>query len=244
MQTVQPDRILDSRVRHVEVDAARLLLILHQFARGLGDLEQRLSRWPAREVSRYLTPEYYLQKLDFLLRYPAHLSYELVELHRLGVAAASDVEAVKDDVRRILREREPELRTTPFRRFWHGAYENLDRVEAWWHARQVVYVHVEPRGRASSAARPQKYFFLTPLGEQVARDLAERVEHARWYHERVALIRQYFGALTPSELKELQYANPGYREAQLNEFIPDLSLDELERTFARVFGEDIHVGRD
>src|SRR5690606_19822890 len=112
----------------------------------------RLGRWPTREVSRYLTPEYYLQKLDFLLRYPAYLSYELVELHRLGIAAASDAEAVKDEVRRILREREPELLTSPFRRFWHGAYENLDRVEAWWHARGLVYVHVEPRGAAGSGA--------------------------------------------------------------------------------------------
>lgn len=230
--------------RYVEVDAARLLLVIAGFARDASGILENMAHWGGREVSRYLTPEYYLQKLDFLLRNPAYLARELLEVHRQGVPEASDGQAIKAAVRAIYEDREPELNTLPFKRFWHGAYENLDRVEAWWHARALVYVHVERRGEAGSVARPQKYFFLTPLGEQVAVELVERVEHARWYYNRIALIHEYLGGLTPSALKELQYGHPEYREADLNDFIPSLTSDDLEFAFAEIFGEPLLAIQD
>ncbi|MBM7115714.1 hypothetical protein [Archangium primigenium] len=222
--------------RPVEVDAARLLLVVNRFATTPDDTIHQLRCWPARVVSRYLTPEYYLQKLDFLVRYPAYLAYELVELHRLGVLSALDATAVQADVRTLLGDREPELRTDPFRRFWRGAYESLDRVEAWWHARGLVFVGHERRGAEGSPVRPQKYFFLTPEGERIAISLVAKVGHARWYEDRISLIHRYFGALRPAEVKSLQYSHPPYREAQLNEFIPDLAIEEIERNFAETFG--------
>ena len=221
--------------RLVEVDAARLLLVLDRFAAVHDDSIRALRCWPGRPVSRVLTPEYYLQKLDFLVRYPAYLAYELIELHRLGVPSALDAAAVQGEVRRVLDDREPELLTDPFIRFWRGAYESLDRVEAWWHARNLVFIGHERRGAEGSVQR-QKYFFLTPQGEEVAGTLVAAVPHAAWYAERITLIHRYFGCLRPSELKSLQYAHPSYREAQLNEHIPDLGVEEIEQNFAQTFG--------
>lgn len=222
--------------RPVEVDAARLLLVVDRFASVPDDAVRQLRCWPSRPVSRYLTPEYYLQKLDFLVRYPAYLVYELIELHRLGVPSAADAATVQADVRALLAEREPELRTDPFRRFWRGAYESLDRVEAWWYSRELVYIGYERRGAEDSPTRPQKYYFLTLEGERIAHSLLEKVDHVRWYADRIDLIYRYFGALRPAEVKSLQYSHPAYREAQLNEFIPDLATDEIERNFAETFG--------
>jgi hypothetical protein len=221
--------------RLVEVDAARLLLVVDRFAAVPDDATRHLRCWPARPVARFLTPEYYLQKLDFLVRYPAYLAYELIELHRLRVPSATNAAAVQEEVRRVLEDREPELLTDPFVRFWRGAYESLDRVEAWWYARNLVLTGHERRGLEGSVQR-QKYFFLTPQGEEVARMLVSDVPHAAWYAERITLIHRYFGALTPSELKSLQYAHPSYREAQLNEHIPDLAVEEIEHNFAHTFG--------
>ena len=73
--------------RFVEVDAARLLLILARFARGSEELPAHLRCLPVYPFVRYFTPEYYLHKLDFLLRYPRYFIYELTELFRLGVIA-------------------------------------------------------------------------------------------------------------------------------------------------------------
>lgn len=221
--------------RPVEVDAARLLLVVNQFAVPPDEATRRLRCWPSHPVARVLTPEYYLQKLDFLVRYPAYLAYEFIELYRLGVPSAADADVVQTEVRNLLSDREPELRTDPFRRFWRGAYESLDRVEAWWYAHGLVFVGHERLG-AQASVRRQKYFFLTADGERIARSLVEEVDHARWYAERIALIQRYFGELTPAQLKSLQYSHPSYRDAQLNEYIPDLAMEEIERNFAETFG--------
>lgn len=148
--------------RFVEVDAARLLLIISRFAVLPTDDTRALRCWPPREVSRVLSPEYYLQKLDFLVRNPSYLAYELMELYRLGVPDASDINSVKTDVRSFICGREPEQHTDPFRRSWRGAYENIDRVEAWWYSRGLVYTGFERRGPVGGEAAPWKYFFLTP----------------------------------------------------------------------------------
>lgn len=225
--------------RPVEVDAARLLLILYRFAHEPTTLDRGLRCWPAHDVSRVLSPEYLLQKLDFLVRYPAYLAYELVEMHSHGMLAAADGAAVKGVIRSLLADREPELRTLPFRRFWRGAYESIDRVQAWWHARELVFVGHERRGGEGSAARPTKYFFLTPKGEETAARLVAALEHARWYDERIRLIHAYYGTLTAAEIKQMQYSHAPYRDAQINEYIPDLLLDDVEATFERVFGEPL-----
>lgn len=230
--------------RPVEVDAARLLLILSRFARDPDSEIDGLRCRPDRPFVRYLSPEYYLQKLDFLVRYPSYLAYELVELHDRGISAAADASEVQRTVRSLVGGREPEIRTTPFRKFWRGAYERLDAVVAWWYCRELVYVGQEPRREGATASRPQKYFFLTALGEGTASRLAADVPDARWYVERISLIHHYFGGLSPAELKHLQYSHAPYREAQLNEYIPDLSPADVEQNFERVFGtalEPVHV---
>jgi hypothetical protein len=66
--------------------------------------------------------------------------------------AAADDRDVQAVVRELVSEREPEYRTVPFRRFWRGAYESVDRVEAWWYARELVYTGMERRGGVASLA--------------------------------------------------------------------------------------------
>lgn len=226
--------------RFVEVDAARLLLILARFAAPINDQVRRLPCFPAHEVARHFTPEYYLQKLDFLVRYPGYLAYELTELHRLDIEAARDGDDLMRLIRTVLHEREPELMTLPYRKFWRGAYERLDDVEAWWYARRLVYTALEPKG----GARPQKHYFLTHLAETEARRLVGAVEHARWYAQRVDLVHRFFGGMPAARVKELQYDHYAYRQAQLNEIIPDLPPEEIAANFARVFGEPLGVNLD
>jgi hypothetical protein len=218
----------------VEVDAARLLLILAQFSaevHGTHDLGLPI---PSRPFLRHFTPEYYLHKLDFLLRYPNYFAYELVELRRLEIAGESDTASIREIVSGILQDREPELRTQPFRRFWRGAYERIDQVEAWWYARELVYITLEPRGQAPS----QKHYFLSPMGLDTAERLVRDVPEVAWYAGRIALLHRFFGSLTPAQLRDLQYAHQLYREAQLQERIPDLAPEEVEKHLATALGEE------
>lgn len=227
------------RERPLEVDAARLLLILHQFATVPTPATRALRCWPRRPVERHFSPEYYLQKLDFLVRYPAYLAFELIELHRLRIPGAEDGALVQRTVQGILRARVQEPDTLAFRKFWRGAYEAIDHVEGWWYAKELVYVGFQPRGQADSPGRPQKHYFLTAQGAATAEALPTAVAHARWYAERIRLIHRFFGTLRPSEVKSLQYAHESYRAAQIGEFIPDLAMDDIAANFRVVFGADL-----
>lgn len=232
------------RVKYVEVESVRLLLILNRFALPVDDKARQLQCWLEQPVVRYFTPEYKLQKLDFLVRYPTYFAYELIELHRMQVHSARDRDEIMSIVRTILSDKEPDRRTDLYQKFLHGAYERLDAVESWWHSRKLVYRGFERRGDINSTARPQKYYFLTEKGEQIATELVAAVEHARWYDERICLIHRHFSGFSAEELKRLQYSHPPYREAQLADEIPDLSLNELFTNFERIFGEPVGVDFD
>ncbi len=241
---MSPTLGLESQEQTVEVGAARLLLILHHFAREPDTATRALRCWPARDVSRHLTPEYYLQKLDFLLRYPSYLAYELIELHAAGVPEAADAAEVRAVITDVVAQKEPDFRTMPFRKFWRGAYERIDHVEAWWYARELVYTGIEPRGAADSPARPQKHYFLTPKGEAEAVRLVTEVEHARWYDARIRLLRRFFGGLTAAQLKALQYSHLPYRQAQLAGYIPDLAPDDVAANYRRVFARPLTLPQE
>lgn len=221
--------------RYVEVDAARLLLVLTKFAHEIGEETRSLDCFPQRQVIAHFSPEYLLQKLDFLLRYPKYLAYELIELHRQGIPAAKDRNIIMDVVTLIYREEEKVPRTQHFRKFWRGAYERIDRVEAWWHSRELVYTDCERRGGSG----PRKHFFLTQKGLDEASRLTDQVPDARWYADRISIIHRFFGGLKASEIKELQYQHQSYRQAQLDEMIPDLTQEEVERIYFQVFEEPL-----
>jgi len=221
--------------KFVEVDAARLLLILHQFSVPCEDLVKHAKFYPKREVERHFRSEYHLQKLDFLVRYPGYFAYEIIELHRMKVATASNSDVVRAEVHSILNDREPELRTQPFRRFWYGAHERLNEVEAWWHARGLVFTGIERR----TDGKPQKHYFLTAEAGKVANTLINVVPHAHWYDVRIRLIRQFFGTLSANGIRNLQYSHPTYCNAQIARTIPDLPIREVIAHYERVFGEPL-----
>jgi hypothetical protein len=220
--------------RYVEVDAARLMIILNNFAVPIDEVARQLKCFPSQIVTRYFTPEYKLQKLDFLVRYPTYFAYELVELYRMQLFPM-DGKEIMTIIRRLLADNEPELRTSFYRKFLRGAYENIDAVESWWYLRKLVYCRFEQRG----TARPQKYYFLTEYADQVTNKLIENVDHAEWYDKRIKLIYRFFSSFSAEKLKTLQYSHSAYRDAQLNEEIPDLSEDDLIENFQKVFGETL-----
>lgn len=225
--------------RFIEVDAARLLILLAIFAEPVDDRARALRCFPRHDVAWHFTPEYRLQKLDFLLRYPTYFAYELTELCRTDQIPSEQHAEAKEIIRTVFAEREPDLQTDLFRKFWRGAYQRLDDVESWWHARALVFTGTV----RVSDMRSQKHYFVTHRGAAVAEKLAHQVEHAAWWQRRVRLIHRFFGALSAAQLKELQYSHPSYRQAQLDEVIPDLLPDDVEKNFADVFSEPMEVAR-
>jgi hypothetical protein len=222
---------------YFEVDATRLLLVLARFARPKSEKTFPVSSAPAAPFIAHFASEYYLQKLDFLLCYPSYFIFELTELYQSGDSAAADRELIVTTIRQIHRDQDPDIRTIPIRKFLRGAYERRDDVEAWWYATELVFVKFQLRG----AAKPWKHYFLTQKGQELADRLTTNVLCAKWYADRIALIHRFLGHFSAVEIKARQYRHPRYREAHLNEFIPDLTFEEISANFKQVFGEPLEV---
>ena len=223
----------------VEVDAARLLLILDRFARPADEGAFPRDCAPTEPFVAHFASEYYLQKLDFLLRYPAYFIHELTELYQANDPVASNRSLVISTIRQIEFDNEPELQTIPFRKFWRGAYERLDDVEAWWWSRELVFTRFSRRGMAA----PWKHYFVTQQGRDIAGRLVQKVPHAAWYGRRIAQIHRFMGHLSATDIKARQYRHARYRDANLNQFIPDLTAEEIAENFEQVFGEKLGVAR-
>jgi hypothetical protein len=221
----------------IEVDAARLLLILARFSRPSTELTYPPTCAPKDPFIAHFASEYYLQKLDFLLRYPSYFIHELTELFQSGDTVAADKNLITQTIRKIHGDHEPELQTIPFRKFWRGAYERRDDVEAWWWARALVFIKFELRGNAS----PWKHYFLTQAGRDIAERLVKNVPHAKWYSDRIEQIHYFMGHLSAADIKGRQYRHAKYRQANLNEFIPDLTAEEIADNFRQVFGQPLEV---
>src|SRR6185503_5993298 len=115
----------------------------------------------------------------------------------------------------------------PFICFWRGAYERRDHVEAWWYSRSLVFMGREVRGNGPR----WKHYFLTSKGIEIAGRLRASVEQAAAYATRIEQIHHFMGHLSATQIKERQYRHQPYREANLNQLIPDLSDRDIEENF-------------
>jgi hypothetical protein len=75
----------------------------------------------------------------------------------------------------------------------------------------------------------QKEYYLTNYGvEKIEKGLA-KLSSLKWYVDRCELIKKYFGDLSGTELKQMQYEHPEYRDANWNEKIQDIETRVRKR---------------
>lgn len=188
----------------------RVLLILYFFSEEYEEpMEPTLGRVFYSEVK--------IQKIDFLLRYPSYLCFELLRLHQeTGVPSGADVQRI---VSTIFANGEPELRTDEMKRFFYGAYQDLDDIIGFL---KLVGL-VEFRKRTSLGLKDiRKAYFLTHDGIQRIEQGLVNVPSANWYFERCQLIKRYFADASGTQLKNRQYAIEEYRETPLGDYIQDI----------------------
>ena len=99
----------------------RVLLILYFFSE---DTEDAINS----ELVKIFRTETKIQKIDFLIRYPSYLCFELLRL--VEEDTGQNIEEIKETVKLIFKDNEPKLRTDEMKRFFYGAYEELDDIVA------------------------------------------------------------------------------------------------------------------
>ena len=172
-------------------DRIRIFFILYFFSEEYNNPQ-------FSNLKRVFKTEVKLQKLDFLVRNPDYLAYELLALAQQHDSMRTDV---KEIVKNIFNTREPILRKLEMERFLFGAYEDLDDVIAFLDAFGLIKFDSNKDSRLYTVEK--QYFITSKAVEKMHRSNNDYGE-LLWYINRCKLIKTYFGHLSGSQLKERQ----------------------------------------
>lgn len=202
-------------------NTVRILLILYFFSDKYEDKNN-----PDRVM--IFKNEVRLQKINFLIRYPSYLAYELMEIIKCH---PDETETIKNIIIDIFKNDEPQLRTEEMERFLYGAWESLDKVIAF--LKSFNFIKHDSRVKSNLKKYDKKYF-LTIFGASRIEQGLSQIESLKWYAQRCQLIKKYFGDMTGTELRIRQYSHPEYSATALSEKIIDIE-QKTKATFQEKF---------
>lgn len=199
-------------------DAVRLLVLLHV----AGD---RPPPDPPRpDAVAAIIAESRLQAMDFWLRNPDYLAYELLDLYK----SHEDPELL-DAARQLAADEE---RHFPVQRFFYGAYTELDAPLMLLRCYDLAW---DVRRDPSLGRR--RDFYLLEAGERVLEDELQQEADLAWYAQRAAWVTRVAGDTPGSELKAHQKRLPTYRDIEWGEYIEPVREAVRQRIQAIEEGE-------
>lgn len=202
----------------------RVLFILYFFSKPYKKVNE-----PNRTT--IFETEVRIQKIDFLIRNPDYLAYEILSLVNEG--GHQNKEEVQVIVSDIFKNKEPTIRKHEMERFFFGAYEDLDDIIAFLKA--FDFIDFESEKSTSGNVIGKKYFITKHGEEKIKRGISE-IPLISWYSERCKLIHRFFGNLSGSELKMRQYQIQKYRDTPLNQYIESIE-QETKNIYLDMYGE-------
>lgn len=171
-----------------------------------------------------------LQALDFWVRYPDYLANELInEFEEKGDPADLDL------ARRILDDREPDLRRVPMIRFHFGAYEPIHNALSI--LRSLDLVRQQKSGKPGRVS--ETTYLLMAAGRDAMQSLADSAPELAWYRDRAEVAVRVAGGSGGAALKGRQYLQEEYAATPLNSTIPP--IEERVRVRLRKIDEGVSV---
>ncbi|MCX2492638.1 hypothetical protein OQX63_04090 [Pedobacter sp. PF22-3] len=213
---------LDEQVRMYK-DRLRIFLILFYFSDEYTSTEHP-------EYKKIFKSEVRIQKIDFLIRNPDYLAYELL------LIAANDPtkkQEIKQIVKSIYDTAEPQLRRLEMERFFFGAYEDIDDVIGF--LKSIGFIGFTSK-KSTDLKTIEKQYFVTKYAITKANAGINNLPALEWYAKRCELIKKYFGDLSGSQLKVLQYQIDEYRNTSFKNFIGEIS-ETVKNDFYKMFNE-------
>lgn len=213
---------LEEQVRMYK-DRLRIFLILFYFSDDFTSVEHP-------EFRKIFKSEVRIQKIDFLIRNPDYLAYELL------IIAANDLgkmQEIKQIVKSIFDTAEPQLRRLEMERFFFGAYEDIDDVISF--LKSIGFVGFTSK-KSSDLKTIEKQYFVTQHAMTKAKSAINDLPALKWYTKRCELIKRYFGNLSGSQLKVSQYQIDEYRNTSFKNFIGEIS-EIVKSDYYRMFSE-------
>ncbi|MBU3073864.1 hypothetical protein [Clostridium estertheticum] len=213
-----------SKIRQYK-DRIRIFFIIYFFSENYCGIEHH-------KCCRVLHTELKIQKLDFLLRNPDYLAYELIELCK---TKNIDKLEIKSIVKEIFNQKEPEIRRLEMEKFFFGAYEDIDQVIAFLVTVGFIE-HVSVRDNQMRSIK--KSYYITKEADIKMQDNLRNMEVLSWYVKRCKLIHKYFGDYSGTALKVLQYEIDEYKNTSYREYINDIQ-EQVKQNYFEEFGEKL-----
>ena len=206
-------------------DRVRIFLILFFFSE-----ECKENHMP--NYKKLFETEIKLQKLDFWIRNPDYLAYSLLDIAK---ECSIKKQEIRDIVKKIFRDREPDIRKEEMRKLLYGAYEDLDEVISFLESVDLIRFR---SNKNVSLDKVNKRYYITDLGVNKVESNLEKLPFLKWYEERCCLIKKYFGDKTGTQLKDIQYKVDAYAQASYGEIIPNIS-NHVEDKYQKIYGEKL-----
>lgn len=207
-------------------DRLRIFLILYTFSEDYSAPE-------LPTVKKVFQSEQRIQKIDFLLRNPDYLCYELLNIAKSHTNHKDDI---KIEVKKIFVNKEPVLRRLEMERFFFGAYEDIDDVIAF--LKSVGFIDFSSKKRSDLKVTIEKKYYITQYAIDKFKNIIDTLPAIQWYIERCNLIRKYFGDLSGSQLRILQYRIDEYKNTSYNEYIGSINK-EVSTEFQNLYSETL-----
>ncbi|WP_460777605.1 hypothetical protein [Nocardiopsis nanhaiensis] len=156
-----------------------------------------------------------LQKLDFWVRYPDYLAFELMNEYE----ATPNETGLLDLASNILHSEEPDLRRFPMLRHKFGAFEELDDALA-----PLVERGLLRKTQVLGQNRVVEHiYFLLEQGRQVARSVVEEAPILEWYVSRTQLVVALVDGLGGTQMKNRQYLLRDYANTPWRQYIAPIT---------------------
>ncbi len=206
-------------------DRIRIFFIIYYFSEPYN--EQLCA-----DCCRVLHTEVKIQKIDFLMRNPDYLCFELLELCKRNDI---DKKEIKEIIKNIFSSHEPQVRRLEMERFFFGAYEDIDHVIAFL----VSVGFLRYKSQMNRVLKQtEKSYYVTNLADEKIRLIMNDAPYLKWYIDRCLLIKSFFGEYSGTQLKNLQYKIDRYRDTTYKEYIQDIE-DLVRQKFYEEFGENL-----
>lgn len=206
-------------------DRLRVFLILYIFSDPFSDPQ-------SPKIKRLFTSEQRIQKIDFLLRNPDYLSYELLNIAKEEPKLKEEIKVV---IKGIFENNEPTIRRLEMEKFFFGAYEDIDDVIAF--LTSIEFVKFTSRKNINLNTIEKKYFITQSAIDKFESSI-DNLPSIKWYVERCKLIKKYFGDLSGNKLRILQYQIDEYRNTSYNEYIKGVK-NTVKSEFYKLYSVEI-----
>lgn len=195
-------------------NAIRLLFILIHGSEQLPDSHSSGAKGIFKGETR-------LHAMDFWVRYPDYLAYELISIFQ----ETGDV-SLLNSAESIFEDQEPDLRRIPMMRYRFGAYDKIDNTLSVLVSKGLV----RQEGKKKVDGIQEYYYLLMPSAYSKTDEIRKEFPVLSWYEERAKLVAKVAGSRGGAALKNRQYEHISYATTSGGSIIPPIT-EEVRKNF-------------